>query len=56
MLRRPLSDLGQAISPIIDIHSHLGMWLHPNHEWIIPDVNVLLENMDATEMLTKRFA
>lgn len=50
MLRRPLSDLGQAAWPIIDVHNHLGKWLHPNHEWVIPDVNALLENMEAVNV------
>lgn len=52
MLRRPLSDLGQATWPIIDIHNHLGKWLHPNHEWLIPDVQALLENMEAVNVQT----
>jgi predicted TIM-barrel fold metal-dependent hydrolase len=50
MIRRPLSELGRVPWPIVDIHNHLGKWLHPNHEWIIPDVHELLENMSTTNV------
>lgn len=32
--------------PSIDVHNHLGRWLHPEGEWMAPDVGYLLKIMD----------
>jgi predicted TIM-barrel fold metal-dependent hydrolase len=36
----------------IDIHNHLGRWLHPRQEWMCPDVDELVALMDDCRIET----
>src|SRR5687768_15005211 len=44
-LRAPRTDIERPSVPAIDAHNHLGEWL--TGSWIAPDVDALLELMDA---------
>jgi predicted TIM-barrel fold metal-dependent hydrolase len=46
-LRRSLSEVGRPAVPAVDVHNHLGRWLSPDGSWLVPDVEELLEVMDA---------
>jgi predicted TIM-barrel fold metal-dependent hydrolase len=43
MLRAPEHRVERARFPAIDAHNHLGLWLSLNGEWLVPDVDDLLE-------------
>jgi predicted TIM-barrel fold metal-dependent hydrolase len=49
-LRRPVSDVGRARCPVVDVHAHLGRWL--TGEWAAPDIGDLLATMDAANVAT----
>lgn len=49
-LVRSLSPIGQPITPLVDIHNHLGRW-HAG-SWAINDVAALISTMDAAGVET----
>jgi predicted TIM-barrel fold metal-dependent hydrolase len=49
-LRRPVSEVPRARSPVVDAHSHLGRWL--TGTWAAPDVGALLATMDEAHVET----
>lgn len=46
MLRVPETAIDRPAAPVIDVHNHLGRWLHPTHEWAIADPRDLVTLMD----------
>ena len=40
------SEPARLALPAVDAHNHLGRWLHPAGEWMVPDVDALLGLMD----------
>ena len=43
MLRAPEHRIERARFSAIDAHNHLGLWLNLSGEWVVPDVDDLLE-------------
>ena len=50
IVRRPLSEVGRAHVPVVDVHAHLGRWL--TGTWAAPDVGALLAAMDTANVAT----
>jgi predicted TIM-barrel fold metal-dependent hydrolase len=46
-LRVPTHPIEAARFPAIDVHNHLGRWLHRRGEWMEPDVGLLMSYLDA---------
>ncbi|WP_300265958.1 amidohydrolase family protein [Microbacterium sp.] len=46
-LQTPQTAVPVPHTPCIDVHNHLGRWLSDDGDWIIPDVDALLDTMDA---------
>src|SRR5688572_4367231 len=46
-LRLPVHRVGRARSTVVDAHNHLGRWLSVGSSWSAPDVEGLLDVMDA---------
>ena len=49
-LHRPVSDVGRARFPVVDVHAHLGRWL--TGAWAARDVGDLLATMEAANVAT----
>lgn len=49
-IRRPVSEVSRARSPVVDVHAHLGRWL--TGSWAAPDVGALLATMDGANVAT----
>jgi len=49
-IRRPVSDVSRARSPVVDVHAHLGRRL--TGTWAAPDVGALLATMDEANVAT----
>lgn len=48
----PQHPVTRARFPAIDAHNHLGRWLTPNHDWVIPDVGILMSVLDQCNITT----
>lgn len=49
-LELPAHHVPAARVPAVDFHTHLGRWLHPNRDWMEPDVGRLVAGMDAANV------
>jgi predicted TIM-barrel fold metal-dependent hydrolase len=45
-LRLPTHSIEAARFPAIDVHNHLGRWLHRRGGWMEPDVGLLVSRLD----------
>jgi len=45
-IRRPLTPIDRLAVPAIDVHNHLGRWLHDEGGWMAHDVGALIDTMD----------
>ncbi len=51
-LRLPVHHVDRGRSPVVDAHNHLGRWLSASGSWSAPDVEGLLDVMDACNVAT----
>ncbi|MGH2631754.1 MAG: amidohydrolase family protein [Actinomycetota bacterium] len=51
-LRFPVHHVPRARFPVVDAHNHLGRWLRADGSWSAPDVEELLQVMDACNVAT----
>jgi predicted TIM-barrel fold metal-dependent hydrolase len=49
-IRRSVSEVSRARSPVVDVHAHLGRWL--TGIWAVPDVGAFLATMDEANVTT----
>ena len=49
-LELPRTAVAAAAVPAVDVHNHLGRWLHRAGGWMAPDVPALLADMDALNL------
>ncbi len=48
----PRTPVRRAAVPCVDVHNHLGRWLHPDGGWMIDDVAALLALLDEHGVAT----
>jgi predicted TIM-barrel fold metal-dependent hydrolase len=49
-LRIAAHQVERAARPAVDAHNHLGRWLGEDGAWTVPDVALLLADMDAADL------
>jgi hypothetical protein len=51
-LQVPTTAVQQPAFPVVDVHNHLGRWLSDDGDWLTPDVDDVLELMNAAGVST----
>lgn len=51
-LELPGSEVLAAAVPAVDVHNHLGRWLHRSGGWMAPDVGALIADLDSCNVAT----
>ena len=46
-----VTEVLRPAAPVIDAHNHLGRWLSPTGDWLVPDVGELLDIMDEAGVI-----
>jgi predicted TIM-barrel fold metal-dependent hydrolase len=51
-VRTRATPVPRSAVPCVDVHNHLGRWLSPDGNWLVPDVGGLLRTMDDCGVAT----